>query len=339
VTSLTTLTTLTHYSFSTPIHLETQTTLEVDREGLFDRQLPEGGLESNYATEGLIDFEHVGTQIHMWNIADTSRLHAANLLINGLDPSAACITNAWHGPTGRWYNGAACDYYGKFGFAASALDATTAYDSEKTTDGFYNLGIFRVLGSHRGYLKMYSEIDYGGTPIASQYMGGGSPLDQAGTQGYQTMFDYAVATSGASDPTHHIGLESGGTPGAEPVFGRGLAGLPGNPGKINGLVTHAPMVDGIGMIWDLGQLHPQFPIPPLHLDWQGYIRNWVDESAASVFANSRHAANKKVNLLSIYRSNTSGLTGGEGRDLDVSQSPTYGVGVRSLNLFDLDRLL
>ena len=66
------------------------------------------------------------------------------------------------------------------------------------------------------------------------------------------------------------------------------------------------------------------------------MRNWVDESAANVFANTKHAANKKVNLLSIYRSTTG--VGGEGRDT-VGGSPTYGVGVRSLNMFDLDRLV
>ena len=120
---------------------------------------------------------------------------------------------------------------------------------------------------------------------------------------------------------------------------RGLAGLSGEPGKINGLVTHAPMVEGLGMVWDLGQLHPQFPIPPINLGWQGYTRNWLDESAACLFANAKHAANKKVNLLSIYRSNTLGLRGGEGRDSSLLEGPTYGVGVKSLNMFDLDRLL
>ena len=296
------------------------------------------GGDQNYKVDGDIDFTCVGSQIQLWNIADTSRLHASNLLINGLDPSAACITNSFHGPTGRWLNGAACDYYGRFGLAASSIQDSED-GTQGTTDGFHNLGIFRILGSHRGYLKMYGELDYGGNPIISQYYGGGSPLDQAGCQGYQTMFDNAIAVSGVSDPTHHIGLEGGATSGAEPVFGRGLAGTPGKPGMINGMVTHAPMVEGLGMVWDLGQLHPQYPIPPLHLGWQGYIRNWVDESAASVFANARHGASKKVNLLSIYRSDTRGLRGGEGRDSTFAEKPTYGVGVKSLNLFDLDRLL
>ena len=289
--------------------------------------------EENFDTND-IDFSCVGSRVHLWNIADTSRLHASNLLINRLAPETACVGSTWHGPTGRWHNGAACDYYGKYGFAASTFE--TCSITAGSVDGFYNLGIFRIVGSNRGYLKSYTEVAYDGYPIRSQYFGGGSPLDQCGGQGYQTMFDTAIDTFGIEDVSRHVGLEYGSTSGTEPVFGRGLAGLPYEPGKMNGLITHAPMTEGAGMLWDLGQLHPHMPVPPLHLGWQGYMRNWVDESAANVFANTKHATNKKVNLVSIYRSTTS--LGGEGRDT-LGGNPTYGVGVRSLNMFDLDRLV
>jgi hypothetical protein len=296
-------------------------------------------LTSNYNTEGVIEFSCVGSQIHMWNIADTSRLHAANLLINGIDPKTECVNNLFHGPTGRWYNGAACDYYGKYGFVTSALDDAEIDPTSKTADGFRNLGIFRVVGSHRSWLKLYTEIDYNGLGIVSQFFGGGSPLDQINSQGYQTMFDAVMYSNGAEDIiAHHLGLEPGLTEDAEPVFGRGLAGLPSEPGRMNGVITHAMMQEGVGMLWDSGQLHPAFPIPPLHVGWQGYMRNWLDESAANVFANARHAANKKVNLLSIYKSSTNADIGGEGRD-KTTGNPTYGVGVRSLNVFDLNRLV
>ena len=284
------------------------------------------------------EFSCVGSRIHMWNIADTSRLHAANLLLNQIDPRIACIANSFHGPTGRWSNGAACDYYGKWGFAASALSANSLAATSQI-DGFYNLGVFRVVGSHRGFLKTYSEVDYQGVPINSQMTNGGSPMDQVNGQGYQTMFDTAINTPNAEDElTYHVGLEPGHLSGTEPVFGRGLAGGPNGTGKINGVVTHARMMDGYGMLWDEGELHPVFPLPALHLEWQGYIRNWVDESAVNVFANARHGANKKVNLLSIYRSSTSSEIGGEGRDTTTG-NPTFGVGVRSLNMFDLNRLV
>ena len=87
------------------------------------------------------------------------------------------------------------------------------------------------------------------------------------------------------------------------------------------------------------------PIPAEHMNWQGYLLNWIDESAVDVFANARHAANKKVNLVSIYRSVTD-ISGGEGRDTPstdetypVQNYLTYGPGVRSLNMFSLDRLV
>ena len=288
---------------------------------------------ANYNTNATA-FDCVGGRVQLWNIADTSRLHAANLLINGLPPETACVGSTWHGPTGRWYNGAACDYYGKYGLAAATFDTCGIVTGQ--VDGFYNLGIFRIVGSNRGYLKSYTEIAYDGYPVRSQFFGGGSPLDQCGGQGYQTMFDVAVNTNGIEDVSRHVGLEPGTTLDSEPVFGRGLAGQPGEIGTLNGLISHAPMTEGRGMLWDVGQLHPQMPVPPLHLGWQGYMRNWVDESAANVFANTKHAANKKVNLLSIYRSTTS--VGGEGRDR-VTGNPTFGVGVRSLNMFDLDRLV
>ena len=73
------------------------------------------------------------------------------------------------------------------------------------------------------------------------------------------------------------------------------------------------------------------------MDYYGFMRNWLDETAAGMFQNARHMAEDKVNGLSIYRSHMSGATGGEGRDHDNTAS--FGVGVRSLNLFDLERLL
>ena len=295
-----------------------------------------GRVGLSYSTSGDIEFSCVGSRIHMWNIADTSRLNVANVLLNGVDPLQACVADTFHGPTGRWFNGAACDYYGRFGFAASALGANGL---GTPVGGFYNLGVYRIVGSHRSYLKTYTEVDYDGFPIQSQMVGGGSPMDQVNCQGYQTMFDAAINTDGAEDEVaFHVGLEPGLTSGTEPVFGRGLAGLPGEPGKMNGVITHARMNEGRGMLWDEGELHPAFPVPPLHVDWQGYLRIWVDESAASLFANARHAANKKVNLLSIYRSSTSSAIGGEGRDATTG-NPTFGVGVRSLNMFDLNSLV
>ena len=84
---------------------------------------------------------------------------------------------------------------------------------------------------------------------------------------------------------------------------------------------------------------PNFPIPPIHMDWQGYLRNFFDESASNAFANTKHGASKMIKLCSIFRSTTDPLTGGEGKDGDISGNYTFGLGVRSLNMFDLDKLI
>ena len=81
---------------------------------------------------------------------------------------------------------------------------------------------------------------------------------------------------------------------------------------------------------------PSFSIPPLHGDWQGYMRNFLDETAACVFQNAKHLAGRQIGGVSIYRSNTA--TGGEGRDGTV-ETVDFNPGVRSLNIFDLDALV
>ena len=68
------------------------------------------------------------------------------------------------------------------------------------------------------------------------------------------------------------------------------------------------------------------------------LRNFFDESAAETFANAKHSANERVGFVSIYNSNIDPMRGGEGRD-SFDQPVTFGKGVRSLNLFDLDRLV
>jgi hypothetical protein len=89
-----------------------------------------------------------------------------------------------------------------------------------------------------------------------------------------------------------------------------------------------------GMIQDsTNGTFPIVSVPVLNSDWQGYMRNYIDESAACLFANAKHAANEKVGFVSIYRSTTENTRGGEGKDSPMSK------GMRSTNLFDLDRIV
>ncbi len=276
-----------------------------------------------------------GTRIHIWNIADDSKMHVANVTINGNSPESECINNNWHGPTGRYTNGVACDYYGLNGWAASS--------NKFTENNFQNYGVFRIMGSVRGFTKLYHEYDTSGNWQVFQPSGGGSPLDQINAQGYLTTYD-TVSALAQFDITKHAGLE--GVSGYyDSAFGRGMAGGSYRPGRIQQDNYVAGTANNYQHVFRT--LHPSTPFAPLHMGWQGYMRNWIDESAVSLFANARHAANKKVNLLSIYRSLKT-VQGGEGRDgaseNDASGGPlkdylTFGPGVRSLNIFSLDRLI
>jgi len=287
-----------------------------------------------------INYECFGTKIHIWNVCDSSRLRATNILINGGDPETACVNSNWHGPTGRWWNGATCDYYGKYGLYAI---------NQYTTNNFYNYGIYRLMVGGRGILKSLFEHEYredGATrAIAQQETGGGAGIDQLNAQGYQTVFDITDSLAGTDITSSVVVKENSciGNRGLEFVFGGGHAGTFQMPGKINPLWTHAAMVEGAGMLWDQGQLHPQMPTPPLHMAWNGYHNNYLDESAASLFANAKHGANKKVGLCSIYKSLTPPTSGGEGRDglynLGAVPAYTFGLGVRSLNIFELTHLV
>ena len=135
--------------------------------------------------------------------------------------------------------------------------------------------------------------------------------------------------------------DSSGLSGLSDVFGYGLPGYFKEPGKYNGIQTHAAMVQGLGMKWDRGQLHPEFAFPPYALKWEGYLDNYFDESSASLFANARHAANKKIGMVSIYRANRLPFEAGEGRDGETQppRSLSFGSGVRSLNIFELTQLV
>ena len=143
---------------------------------------PDGKLMSNIGC--------TGGQIQIWNIADTSRIHAANILANGMDPMTWSLSGQpgnpnppsnCHGPMGKWRNGVALDYYGLGG--------------RRTTYGgcgpvFANTGVFRLMMSTRGDLKSFYDVStLSGTSTGANgwrdtALSGGSPVDQVNGQGY-----------------------------------------------------------------------------------------------------------------------------------------------------------
>lgn len=291
--------------------------------------------------ENPIVYPSYASNLMLWNIADTSRIHVANCKVNKVDPSAWCDANNAHGPRGKWANGVALDYYGTGGLATTFNPKLRVVNTDR---GHENYGIFRLLLGHRGQLKSLVEVSAGGggADVACQGFQFGGAIDQINGAGYQTWSSHAVSLSSADEMLRSTGLEGasalhgiGGLSGTEEVFGQGwAASATDHPAGIQGVISSYTDAEGRERI-----TVPGMPIPPLHMDWQGYMRNFLDESGANLFTNAKHAASKKVNAVSIYHSSTNAFAvGGEGRDADVDDA-TYGVGCRSLNLFDLDRLL
>jgi hypothetical protein len=308
----------------------------------------------------LKDYACMGSPIHIWNIADTSRVQASNTLVNGIDPMTASIgtdsagTDAlnFHGPAGKWWNGVALDYFGLGG-------RRSTYGN--LGNNFYNCGIYRLMFSTRGDLKgTYDCSTLSGTYTGNDgyydnVLSGGGPVDQVNGCGYQ-YFTQDVRMLGTADMRGITGSNSD-MPGGVysmsstlKVFGWG------NPSKDPqaGTAQIQPRIAGFSAVnatssnvtyddaWMFSQAAPAFPLPPINMDWQGYMRNWFDETASNTWQNVKHLAEDKVNGVSIYRSHRGSLGGGEGREAGTGQPDgqvAYGAGVRSLNLFDFERLM
>lgn len=292
----------------------------------------------------------LGSRIHIWNIADTSRMHAANSLINGEEPETHCSSVGYHGPGGKWHNGVALDYYGAGG-------KRTTYGS--LGNDFNNLGIYRLMLSTRGDLKtLYGVSALSGAAVewANTATSGGIPVDQVNGAGYMFLTQN-VRTLDLANERRNIGGQDGDLiDGAYQIsscgriFGWGVpahaitSGVAEIQPRLAEYTAYMASSNGAGVgiaandSYYTQSMSPQFPIPPIHMDWQGYLRHWFDETASNTWQNTKHLSEDKVNGVSIYRSVMDTYAGGEGRDGDP-EGTTFGAGVRSLNLFDLDRLL
>jgi hypothetical protein len=296
---------------------------------------------SGYANQpnpcnGWYNSSSIGTKIHIWNICDTSRIHMANARINFGDPKGICDLSSYHGPVGKWANGVALDYFGIWG-------AATTYNND---NAYRNQGIFRLMLGHRADLKAMFGLSSNHQTHGIVTIGrdtGGYPIDQINSQGYM-MFTMEASALTSSDARRIIGHLDGGAnvsgislSAGEDIWGWGLpAPGSGTPAIIapnmDAYMSRNHLTSGMSDISGV----PSFSMPPLHLDWQGYMRNFLDETASNIFANAKQLSLKKVNGVSIYRSHN--YLGGEGRDGE-SDVQTFGVGVKSLNIFDLNELV
>ena len=310
---------------------------------------------------GAADNYHGGSQIHIWNIADNSRIHAANFLVSSLNGSATNATNGvyYHGPAGRWASMCALDYYGADGHYG---DVHYGVGGTGGNDDYHNDGPFRLMFGVNSDLMTVWEVTPSATVAASINFNelakshgtsvlGGSPAAQINAQGYAVPGVGASSLSGsdnfrffgrvehqATSESYDVGYPIfGAVPHARSSEGEGTWRTEMNGGRQfpPGMIDAANPTSGTEKT-----LFPNFPVPPINMDWQGYLRNYIDESAAATFANAKHAANKRLRLLSIYRSHVDPYLGGEGRDSTATDTVfTFGIGVRSINMFDLDRLV
>jgi hypothetical protein len=299
----------------------------------------------------------MGSQIQIWNIADTSRIHASNILANGYDPTVWSLSSTGggpgsncHGPTGKWFNGVSLDYFGLGG--------------RRTTYGgcgavYANTGIFRLMLSTRGDLKSFydvstlSGVSTGANGWRDNALSGGSPVDQINGAGY-THWTQNVRVLGSADNIRRLtGTDSDfpntvyqlssclrvfgwGHPSNDP--NAGVATMPMRMGGFSGFNAVSGQAGQPSGSWIWATAPPPTPMAPLGMDSLGFMRNWLDETAAGMWQNGKHLAEDKVNGVSIYRSYRGGQGGGEGRDCRTNNG-SFGVGVRSLNLFDLERLM
>jgi len=322
-----------------------------------------GGYTGSGAETNTPDFlgtstnHYAGSQIFMWNIADNSRIVASNLKVNSVDPSAA----GFHGPSGRW--GVPSDVQGGTQQSMGPLDYygdTGAYQVDMSkAAGQYNHGPFRLMAGISSDLMSYFETvdtNNDGIPMSgggSEASGlGGTAIAQINAQGYAAPGIAASGIVGADYRSHSLMEPSRNYSGGINVYGQPIfGGRPGIASTVSNIVgldrrylSNSMLEDSeLTPAYNVGsgsvntEMFPQFPIPPIHMEWQGYLRNFLDESAGDTFANAKHGANKLVKLCSIFRSNTDPLLGGEGRD--GSGDYTFGHGVRSLNIFDLNKLV
>jgi hypothetical protein len=247
----------------------------------------------------------------------------------------------------------ALDYYGAGGHYGN-----TALAGGDNTD-YHNDGPFRLMFGVNSDLMTVWEVSPSASPgtaidFAAQThkhgtsILGGSPAAQINGQGYAVPGVGASSVSG-SDNFRFFGKLEHQEAGNSYDFGYPIFGAAPHersqvdwPAEMdNGRQFPPGMIDTANTTSGTEKtLFPNFPVPPINMDWQGYLRNYIDESAAATFANAKHAANKRLRLLSIYRSHVDPYLGGEGRDSTATDTVfTFGIGVRSINMFDLDRLV
>jgi hypothetical protein len=297
----------------------------------------------------------------IWNIADTSRLHASYIAVSGAYPSDA----GYRGPRSFYTSG------GVVGRGFQQDSSTVSYTLPSGTPHTSRLAVLDHFGS--------------GTLVSGANMGDAANMnrtypttnpDLSATHGFMSAIQESRIPAYAGNSSATYGEATAENQGAFRLYfsvlpaAKMLSYVSGNPVRAAGAFPANPedtkpyqhlsqgyllsgdcsgpkefsglypqllnqrLYDQSGLIYTSGYYYPSALMPQERADV------WLDESAANLFANAKHCNtnySNRIKLVNIYKAKTSN----EGE----AQTPTearlgsagLGLGFRSANIFDIDR--
>jgi len=236
---------------------------------------------------------------HLWNIADQSKIECTRLTLSGVDGSA----HDYHGPSGLWMdqnNFDAGSNYEQMFLDDFGEDGRIASGTPGTNDAS-NVGYFRLMVGTPGFTDALIPSGEGGNLQRSV-------IGQLISQGYSPSSSWGQFVDNPENITYMISS--------------GAAGDDSYPASAAGGVLVAS-----SFAFNPGSIAANF------LDKTAKNRNYMDIESSRLFANAKHISQPHLGQLSFI-----GLGNRSYSDeLDVTFTGN-GVGVRSLNRFDLKRL-
>ena len=257
----------------------------------------------------------------IWNIADSSKLHASYLTVSGQYPSLA----GYSGPRAVYMSGTEAPAY-------NAKSGTPNTGMLSVLD-FYGSGSPVRHGEMDTFFSGLSQSIHGSKLFYGQtgFENKGPFRIYFGVDPIGKMMAYASGTNvnGTPDPTTFVTIDT--KPYQHLAQGYNLSATTSALNEFSSVGATLLQLANNGTSVDTsGYYYPS----SLTVD---KATVWLDESAANTFANAKNAAfpySGRKQLVNIYRATTSPY--GEGYNSDTSG---YGNGLRSVNLFDIRRKL
>ena len=285
----------------------------------------------------------------IWNIADTSRLHASYVAVSGAYPSDAGYRGPrsfyssgilgvgfsedsssvqYNVPSGTLHTGklSVLDHFG----SGTYVSANLTYE-DYTPTSFATCSVWANTSATYTFMSSIQESRTSVSPPDYTY-GELTAENQGPFRLYFSVSPAAKLLSYASavgDPT--TDPESN-IPYQHLAQGYLLSGDCSGPKEFSGLypqLLNKRLHDLSGILFTSGYYYPSELMPKDRADV------WLDESAANLFSNAKHCNtdySNRIKLVNIYRARIDNF--GEAQSPDLSG---HGLGFRSANIFDIDR--